>query len=314
MDDLHVIFTMDVERIAKQSPSGGPRTWEICKESVRTFLKALDEHGYLSTLFIVPDVVSEQRVFFKRVLSTKHECGMHFHPVSWHDNYLNKEDHYRFGCYSVSQQETFLKQALEEYKKALNYTPVSFRPGYFSLNNDSYSILEKLGFLGGSTSFPGRNMKRNCALWRGKRRDVHRTHPGNRLIAGDLNFVDVPVTSRVDVLGYNQLFFKHGDIRFERLDIADGPKHFVLACKQSLRWQFKHHSPVKHLCFFTHNLYKYSESSLSPEVPGDFKDLTSVIQSVFTALPEIARSFSLRIKPSTVRDLSRKVLEFDGLG
>jgi hypothetical protein len=55
-------------------------------------------------------------------------------------------------------------------------------------------VLDELGFLGGSLSNPGRVLPEHCSVWAGAEPYPHRAHSGFRLIRGESDFVNVPVS------------------------------------------------------------------------------------------------------------------------
>lgn len=86
-------MTMDVERIAKHSPMGGPSDWEFAERSVRSYCEVLRSFGLKATLFIVPDTADKQSHLFQSLaVETGAELGMHMHPQCWRDNYLEPID------------------------------------------------------------------------------------------------------------------------------------------------------------------------------------------------------------------------------
>ena len=69
-----------------------------------------------------------------------------------------------------------------------------FRAGYFSASDATYRVLDELGFAGGSLSIPGRVLPGHQSMWTGAETYPHRTHHECRLIAGEGNFINVPVS------------------------------------------------------------------------------------------------------------------------
>lgn len=80
-ETLHICMTMDVERIAENSPMGGPPDWDFAERSVRSYCEGLQSFGLPATLFIVPDTADLQSGLFRSLASeTGAELGMHMHP------------------------------------------------------------------------------------------------------------------------------------------------------------------------------------------------------------------------------------------
>ena len=145
-----------------------------------------------------------------------------------------------------------LREAGEQWAAALGDAPVCFRPGSFSTNASTFSVLASLGFRSGSVSQPGRCAPGICAVWTGADRSVHRAHRAFRSVAGALDFVEVPVTTSTAVTEH---WTGTGDTRFEGCEV----KQVLAGVDDHLQWQIDHAAPLKHLCFFTHNFVSYRD-------------------------------------------------------
>lgn len=290
---------MDCERILEFCPDGGPKTWDISKRAIESYTKILNDEGFPVTFFIVPDCAAEQHKIFRRLIQDGNECGLHIHPASWKDNYKHPSDFKAIGGYKDEIQNNIISESIEQFRDSLGFRPKSFRGGYFSANNSTYSILLKNGINCGSTSLPGRFWKIRDAVWVGKRRDIHKVSLINRLIEGDSEFIDVPATSHLNRFG---LISKHGDIRMEKIqDITQ----FNKACIQSIEWQLKNKSDLLHLCFFTHNSFNFGT-----EPNSNMKNLIDTIKMVIAAVKILANKYNLTLKGATmseVREIKIKI-------
>lgn len=284
-ETVHVCFTIDVERIKEKSPSGGPPSWELAERSARDYCMFLRERGYPVTLFIVPDVAERQASLFRALAADGHECGLHFHPKSWRDNYQQAEQWEELGGYSAEEQESMLRQASSQWAAAIGREPTCFRPGCFSANDWTFPVLASLGFRCGSVSQPERCAPRVCAVWAGADRSVHRAHRAFRPVAGDLDFVEVPVT--VDSRRRDH-WTGTGDTRFEGCDV----EQVLAGAEDHLRWQVENNAPLKHLCFFTHNFVGYDEADPQSRLP--------ILRGVVDRLPEVLAPLDLAPQGRTV--------------
>ena len=98
------------------------------------------------------------------------------------------------GASTAREQREILGKAAEAWARALGQHPSYFRAGYFSANDATFGVLHELGFRGGSLSNPGRVLPEHCSVWAGAPVYPHRAHLGFRLIAGDSDFVEIPVS------------------------------------------------------------------------------------------------------------------------
>lgn len=119
VEDLHVCFTMDAERLRAHSPTGGPCDWAFAERSVRTYGDALMAHGYPATFFIVPDTADEQSRLFVEVAGAGHECGMHLHPQCWQDHWQEPDRYDYLGGYGGEEQ-----YGLDSLRATLQALPV----------------------------------------------------------------------------------------------------------------------------------------------------------------------------------------------
>ncbi len=285
---LWVCFTMDVERVRKYSPPGGPEDWASAQHSARSYCDLLLDSGYPVTLFIVPEAAEEQSALFRTLAGEGHECALHIHPQSWKDHWKEPDEHDYFGGYGPREQREMLRAARDQWAQALGFLPKAFRPGNFSANDDTFHALVDTGFTHGSVSEPERLMPDCKADWRGACRHVRRASAESRLVPGELDFVEVPLTvdpdERDDWTGT-------GDIRFEG---ADAEK-IIRAAGKEIGSQIDAQAPLKHLCFFTHNFVQYWPD-------GEPRELAR-LKEVVAELPRIAGHYGLVVNGAVLRQV-----------
>lgn len=284
-EKLFVSFTMDAERIAGKCPTGGPPSWEFAEKSVRDYCGLLGSRGYPVTFFILPDTAEQQSSLFRDVARDGHECAMHFHAQSWRDNYLSPDDWQYLGGYPPDVQEPILRDARDQWADAIGHMPAAFRPGNCSANDATYGILESLGFTCGSVSIPGRCKASFYAIWTDADRTVHRANHAFRMVAGDLDFVEVPITTDCRVTDH---WSGTGDVRFETAEVPA----IVAGATDHLQAQVDARSRIKHLCLFTHNSVCYD--------PKEAENRANVLLGVMEQLPDIAAQFGLEPEGCTV--------------
>lgn len=294
MTTLHLCLTMDVERIAMYSPTGGPRTWEDAERSVRSYCETLAAYDLPATLFIVPDAAMVQGALFRELeRSTGAELGMHFHPQCWRDHYLNPAAYEYLGGYAAEQQYSLLAAALEQTSEGLGARPYAFRGGNFSANDSTFAVLADLGFTHGSVSQPGRVAPQYRAVWAGADPDVHRAHRDFRLIAGDLDFVEVPLTS--DRTRTNH-WTGVGDVRFETASAQE----IATAVRQEVQRQIATGAPFLHACLMTRDVPTPESVGflLQRPAPTDAIGLTESPQAVCVSAHPAATEWFHRRSPS----------------
>jgi len=288
-EPLYVCFTMDVERIGECSPTGGPPDWAFGARSVQNYCDVLAERHIPATLFVVPETAVMQGKLLRNIAAqTGAELGLHLHPQCWKDHYLNVEAHDYLGGYTGEKQYAMLSEALEQVGDCLGDRPRAFRGGNVSANDDTFRVLTQLGFTHGSVSQPGRSVPRFKACWKDACLDVHFAHKAFRHVAGDLDFVEVPLTS-------DQMRTDHwtgvGDVRIEGATAQEIAK----AVRQEVGRQVGDDIPLKHICILTHNTVNYGANDLANN------SRRGVLVEVLGFIEEIAKDLGLEVMGATLQ-------------
>lgn len=159
----YFLLTMDCERVQnKDFYPTGPLSWEESERNIIAFGDTVQHYGFKATFFAVPEAVEQHANIFKQLIKSGHEVGLHLHPNTFRfgiNEYL--------GNLPRDIQYTVLKEARDAFEGAMGYQPSSFRPGYFSANQDTFQVLEELNFKRGSSIFPGRHLLGSGGNWIG---------------------------------------------------------------------------------------------------------------------------------------------------
>ena len=290
---VQVCFTMDVERLAAKSPTGGPDNLQTSRQAILGYCDLLRKHGFPATLFITPDAAEENRDALLKVAGWGVELGLHLHPQSWRDNYLQPERHDYLGGYTQSEQEHMLRDACAQWAASLGQQPLAVRPGNFSANDGTYSAMLAAGFRCGSVSQPGRRLPTYHATWVGACPEIHYPHRADRLLPGNLDFVEVPLT-------FDRSAADHwtgvGDIRIEDAD----EDYISYVCRREVARQLDESVLLPHLCLFTHNLYDYSSEERGQ---GHLRPRLAV---VIERLQAMGDAVGVEITGATIADASSR--------
>ena len=193
---IKVVVTMDVEpTTATTHPTAtGPAEWGLGERAVCGYADIAGELGFPVTYFVHPEAAVAQADVFDRLRSEGACLGLHMHAWKysmWRHGGGRYMAHY--GGLSESEQQAILAESGALWHTALGEWPRYFRPGTFSANDAIFRVLADMGFRGGSCSVPGRMMPEMQAVWVGAEPDPHRTHPEFRMIAGEMDFVNMPM-------------------------------------------------------------------------------------------------------------------------
>jgi len=194
MKPIDVLVTMDCEPVRPPERSGtatsGPYSYADSEKFIAGYANLAREYGFPVSFFVHPEAALAHRDQFKDLERSGATLGLHIHP------YKYDPVHYRahFGELGSEDQRRLIAECSALWKEALGHRPKYFRPGTFSANDNTFRVLAEMGFVGGSISCPGRMFPELAAVWVGAPLDPHRAHPHFRHLAGDLPFVNVPLS------------------------------------------------------------------------------------------------------------------------
>ena len=142
-------------------------------------------------------------------------------------------------------------------------------------------------------------MTRYQACWQDADPDVHFAHEAFRLIPGDLDFVEVPLTSDRE---RTEHWTGVGDVRIESASATEIAK----AVRQEVGRQVGDDAPIKHVCLFTHNTVNYWSDDMSE------KGRLAVLLQALVCLDEIAEDLGLEIRGTTIANVREAFLAAKG--
>ncbi len=240
---------MNCEPPAKKAKQQGPATWEASARSIEGFCSRVMNAGYAATLFLSARVADEHAPLLEELADRGAELGLYLHPKHLGDTRFTNH----LGTYREQEQHDLVAYAVDWFYDALNTRPQSFRPADFSANDATFGVLYGLGFRQGSVSKPGWDAPRLAARWSDAPEHAHYVDPHDRLQAGSLPFLEVPVTSDPSkgTLGGNaaDLCIEAGD--FERW-------HRPIITRRIAQME-QQRDEFHTLCVFTHNHFAYDE-------------------------------------------------------
>jgi Polysaccharide deacetylase len=244
---LYILFTMDCTPVASRGITTGPRTWVQSARAIEGFCDRLASAGYPATLFVAAPSAEEHSPLFEELSMRDVELGLHIHPPA-----LDAARYTRhLGEYRAEEQRAIIELALDRVYDAVGIRPRSFRSGAFSADDATFGTLFELGFRQGSLSVPGRELPREAARWAGTELNPHYVDPVDRLRAGSLPFLELPVTSDPDHsyrLGYPY------DLCIENSSVEDWHRPLI---EQHLDRMARSQAPFQTLCLFTHSGVAY---------------------------------------------------------
>jgi peptidoglycan/xylan/chitin deacetylase (PgdA/CDA1 family) len=191
---IHVLFTLDCESIAIRTAKEGPRSWEQSARAIEGYSNRLLRAGCPPTLFLSPQCAVEHTPLLEELAGRGAELGLYVNPLQAESGaYRNF-----LGTLPPDVQRRLIDEAAERFADAIGVRPRSFRPCKHSASDDTYRLLYELGFRQGSIAQPGFVLPRIGVDWEHVTHHPRYVDSHHHERAGDLPFLDVPVTTDPD--------------------------------------------------------------------------------------------------------------------
>lgn len=188
---LYVVVSMDCERVTSESLIGGTESWDMSRRAVLGLAEMLEQEGFQGTFLPTPDAAARQASLFREVAERGFEVGLQFHCRSFGDLRYDQV----LGHYDRDRQREILSLAKDAWEQALGRPMLTYRSGFLSASDDTFPVLAELGVKQTSCSKAGRYRPDIGARWLGALPYAHRASATCRLESGDLDLVEVPVSS-----------------------------------------------------------------------------------------------------------------------
>jgi peptidoglycan/xylan/chitin deacetylase (PgdA/CDA1 family) len=291
-ETLLVAFTMDVECPGEGSRDAGFTDWDLGERALRGYAERLALEGWPVTFFIVPPAAPRYASALESLRRAGCELGLHVHPQDiGYPEFL--------GAFTEEEQVALLEDATARWADVFGFRPYSFRPGNCSANDGSFAALVRAGFRQGSVSIPERRMPALRAVWTGAPKDVHFAHKANRLLVGELDFLEVPVT-----VDWESMIWGGQTPLDLRIEAVDARSHSFTIAKNVVRMRSAG-TPVKSLCAFTHNYFDYSDGH-------EFRRIT--LDGVVGYVRSIAAKHGLTVRGVTLEQMRHEAISSSAAG
>lgn len=225
------------------------------ERAISGFASILEEEGWRGTFFLTPEEVVALPAAVLRLAEKGHEIALHPHPDAsgWSSPYL--------GTYSPDHQQRIVEDGIAVFERSIGIRPLSCRPGYASANDATFRVLVANGIRQTSASIPGRRMTTLASNWTGAPLFPHYAHAYNRLLTGELDLVELPISVDWEAMIWGG---RHPqDLRVEFTDAKN--QSFVI--EKLMKRQLAEDLPIKAIVAFTHNIFRYGD-------PRDFRHET----------------------------------------
>ncbi|MSR64942.1 MAG: hypothetical protein EXS18_04080 [Verrucomicrobiae bacterium] len=265
-----------------ESTQHAVRNPALGERAIRGLGEVFAETKTRGTFFVIPGDIEAHAAIYKELERHGHEIGLHVHAADQgYGEFL--------GDQSADTQRKIIRESVDRFAQAMGRKPTSFCPGYCSANDFTFGVLEELGFRHGTVSMPTRDLPQCACVWGSSSLDPRYPHRYNRVLNGDVNFVDLPPTvdpgSRMWGGGHPQ------DLRVE---LVDAKNHWYTMDK-SVRRQISQNTPLRQLHAVTHNVFEYSD-------PKNFRRETYV--GIVNGARQIAEREKLGFQAMTLSEVA----------
>ncbi|MCG7522794.1 polysaccharide deacetylase family protein [Ruegeria sp. Ofav3-42] len=291
MKKLHVVVTIDIEVPTCDShPSAsGPPDHEKGGAWAQAYGEIAKSFAMPVTYFIHPEVAVRQADLYKKLESQGHCLGLHIHAWRFDRRYQCE-----FGGLTEDQARQMLSEATGMWMTAFGQRPRHFRPGTMSANDSIFRVLSSLGFAGAAVSLPGRVFPQKHAVWAGAPLDPHRGHSHFRMLEGDLDVVNMPMSVDTSiVVEKNGLRFLR-DLRPDFMDVNH--RELVTRC---IDQTMARDPDVACINLVTHNDFDFSDAK---------SEITRNFVKTLTAICDVCSERDINWVGSTMDDICSEVL------
>ncbi len=182
-----------------------------------------------------------------------------------------------FGALNKAQIRERLGPQVETFKRLFGHAPNGFRPGGYSINAKAWPSLIELGISFGPCTIPGRVAKHKYSIHKGGELYPHWANGVSTVHAGDLHFVNFPLSIDTTQPQTRQVRYSgtdraetvadvedYPDLRPE-VDPRDADTNYNVVAKNILRRMEADKPTIFVLSMLTHNDCKtWETSTISP--------------------------------------------------
>ena len=206
MSDKHLYVTIDTEMDAnKHWKKAWPPEYTSIYEGVPKFYRPLwDKYNVHPVYFLSPEILMDEKCceIFRDEIRAGAVIGAHLHPeyiepeMSYEEGRQTKPSQFPCSDYPYEVEKAKLQNLTNEIEKKLGVKPVWYRAARFGADEDTYKILEELGYKYDSSVTPGID-------WSDRGGIDYSAFPGKSYNIEGTGIKELPVT----ILGKRWLFF-----------------------------------------------------------------------------------------------------------
>jgi hypothetical protein len=278
---------------------GGPESWDFAARSVEGFIAQMQslDAGEGTSLFVYPDVARHQKSLYRNAADNGVEVALHLNGLRY--SRLTGDNAKWLGEMTYDQQHEAIRIAKADLEETLGRRCTGYRACYGSANNDTFAILDSLGFEWASNS-SRRYRPEFFANWGGSWPYPHHASAKSNLICGNLALYEMPVTTGVETV-FDQKLKQPLDLRVETPVAILGEDRRLLrnVIEENLIDMERRASPVRLIVGGSHNTSPYNDRTNYRAVNLDF---------VVKFSRELAGVYGLEFTPAKFQTVHRHAL------
>jgi len=220
-------YFMDCQTPGK--PGGGTtQTWDIAERAVRGIAELFSQHGLVRALGFCsePEVAAQQAPLFRELAQQGFSQALHFQVRGYRAPGAKQDYDWQrdLSLYDYDEQKAVLTIAKDHWEQAMGMAAEDFGACCAQANDHTFPILAELGFRQSYCSVPGRYDPQAGHYWWGAFAHSHHTSAKSRLICGDLDLYEIPVTRDLQpIAGPRPRTWRTRDFRAESELGFEGP-------------------------------------------------------------------------------------------
>ena len=233
--------------LACEATQHSVRDPDLGERGTRGFAEVLDTYGIKGTFLVIAGDIESRPSLYRDLHAAGHEMGIHVHPAD--EGYLEFA-----GVMGPDEQREMFLKANDRWAQVMGFMPETLAMGYASANDYTYAALEAAGFDHGNISLVGRRLPECACVWEGMTPFIHYANRWNRLLPGDMDFIEIPHTVDQESRMWGG---KHA--QDYRAELVDAKNHWYTAFKAVRRQKDDPAIPVKIIRGTTHNTFDLSD-------------------------------------------------------
>ncbi len=284
--------------LACEATQHSVRDAELGERGTRGFTEILNKYDIKGTFLPIAGDIESRPALYRSLHNDGHELGIHVHPAD--------EGYVEFaGVMGPDEQREMFLKAKDRWAQVMGFEPETLAIGYASANDYTYQALEDAGFDHGNISLVGRRLPECACVWEGAPLNIHFANRYNRLLPGDMDFIEIPHTVDLDSRMWGG---KHA--QDYRAELVDAKNHWYTVYKAVKRQKDDNSVPVKIIRGTTHNTFNLADPKnfRRQTLIGMIEGLKGILESEdcesrWTPWKPVADEFRRKVPKTDIREL-----------